>query len=87
MGLNSKIHLVTNVQGRIIKILVTNRTKTDCKVVFALIKNIKTDIVIADRVYNTNDISEYTKNNSTVIVISLESNRKLKMNFDNYLYS
>ena len=67
--------------------MVTDRTKADCKVAFALIKNIKTDILIADCPYDTNEIVEYTKNNSIEIVILPKSNRKLKINFEDSLRS
>ena len=33
--------------------MVTDRTKTNCQIVFALIQDIKIDILVADRAYNT----------------------------------
>ena len=67
--------------------MITDGTKTDRKVAFALIKDIKTNILIADRAYDTNDIVKYAKNNGIEIVIPPRSNRKLKRNFDDSLYS
>ena len=72
-GLNSKVDLVTNAKGSVIKIIVT-----DCKADFALIKNIKTDVLIANRAYDTGDIVEYAKNNGIEIVIFPKFKRKLK---------
>lgn len=77
-GPNSKIHLVINAQERVIKIIVTNGTKTSCKVAFALIKDIKTDILVTERSYNTNDTVKYAKNNDIKIIIPPKPNRKLE---------
>ena len=57
MGLNSKVHFDINAKGRVIKIIFT-----DCKVTFVLIKNIKVDVLIADRTYDTNDTIGYIRN-------------------------
>lgn len=86
MWLNSKVYLTTDAKGRVIKIIATDRTKANCKIAFALIKDIKTDVLIANRVCDINDILEYTKNKGIEIVIPLKSNRKLKISFDNSLY-
>lgn len=83
---NSKVYLATNAKRRVIKIMVTDGTKVDFKVTFALIKYIKTDILIAYRVRDTNDILEYAKNNGTEIVNPPKSNKKPKKIFDNPLY-
>ena len=40
-GFTSKVHLATNAKERVIKIMVTDGTKVDCKFAFALIKDIK----------------------------------------------
>ena len=61
-----------------------NGIKSDCKVSFALIKNIRIDILVNDRAYDTNDIVEYAKSNGIEIVIL--PNRKLKRNFGDFLY-
>ena len=36
--------------------MATSGTKAECKVIFALIKDIKTDILIIDRTYDINGI-------------------------------
>ena len=63
--------------------MVADGEKANCKVAFALIQDIKTDILIADHTY----IFEYAKNNGIEVVISPKSNRKLKRNFNDSLYS
>ena len=78
--------MATNAKGRVIKIIVTDKTKTDCKAAFTLTKNIKIDILIADRTYDIDDIIEYVKNNGIEIVIHPKSNRKLKIHPDDSLY-
>ena len=55
---NSKVYLATNAKRRVIKIMVTDGTKVDFKVTFALIKYIKTDILIAYRVRDTMEKTE-----------------------------
>ena len=62
--------------------MVADGEKANCKVAFALIQDIKTDILIADHTY----IFEYAKNNGIEVVISPKSNRKLKRNFNDSLY-
>lgn len=61
MVVNSKVHLATNVQGRVIKIMALDITKVDCKIAFSLMKDIKTDILIADRAYNNGILSNMSK--------------------------
>ena len=61
MVFSSKLYIATNTQGIVIKIMITDRAKADCKVAFALIKDIKTDILVANCAYNTNDTFECAK--------------------------
>ena len=73
--------MATDAKGRVIKSIVTDGTKADCKIAFALIKNIKTGILNANRAYNTNYIVEYAKNDIEIVILP-KSNRSLKRNED-----
>ena len=75
---SSKVYWVANAQIRVIKIMVTNGTKTNCRVSFSLIRDVKTDILIVNRTYGIDNIVEYTKNDGIEIVVPLKSNGKLK---------
>ena len=73
--------MATDAKGRVIKSIVTDGTKADCKITFALIKDIKTGILNANRAYNTNYIVEYAKNDIEIVILP-KSNRSLKRNED-----
>ena len=86
MGLNGKIAEPTNIQGKVIKIYGHRWNKADCKIAFALIKDTKIDILIADLAYNTNYIVKYVTNNGIEIILPPPYNKKLQRNFDDFLY-
>ena len=58
---NSKVHLATNTKGKVIKIIGTDGTKADYKIVFDLIKDIKTDILTVNCVCGTNKLLNMLK--------------------------
>ena len=85
-GLHTKIHLAVDAHGMPIRILVTEGTRADCKEAVHLIEGISTEILLADRGYNTNDILAYAVSAGMEPVFPPKKNRKEQRDYDKYLY-
>ena len=58
-GLNTKIHLAVEANGMLLRILVTEGTRADCKETVHLIESISAQTLLTDQGYDTNDILAY----------------------------
>jgi transposase len=72
--------------GNPVRVIITAGTVNDCKKADELTANIKCDILIADRGYDTNAIVESALQNDTIIVIPPKKNRKEQRRYDKELY-
>ena len=85
MGLNSKVHIVVDSDGRVINLKATAGTTANFSVALNLIKPIKLGTLFGDRDYDTNSIINYAEKLDIKIVIASKSNQKSKRNFDSDL--
>jgi len=60
-GFNTKIHLAVDSFGLLVRMLITEGTRADCKEAVNLIRGIKATALPADRGYNTKEIIDYAK--------------------------
>ena len=72
--------------GRPVRVIITAGTVNDCTKADELTANIKHDILIADRGYDTNAIIEAAMQNDVIVVIPPKKNRKEQRHYDKDLY-
>ncbi len=84
--LNTKIHLAVDAHGMPIRILITEGTRADCKEAVHLIEGISTQVLLADRGYDTNDLLAHAVSAGMETVIPPKKNRREQRKYDKYLY-
>ena len=72
--------------GYPVRVIITAGTVNDCTKADELTANIKHDILIADRGYDTNAIVESALQNDVIVVVPPKKNRKEQRCYDKYLY-
>jgi len=72
--------------GNPIRITITKGTTADCRQVIPLIEGIITKVLIADKVYDTNEIIAYAKAHNMTVVIPPKKDRLYQRSYDKYLY-
>ncbi|MEQ1543846.1 transposase [Methyloglobulus sp.] len=69
-----------------IKFILTDGQEAECKQAIALLENIKTSAVLADKGYDTNELREWLKGQGIKAVIPPKSNRKEAIDCDYWHY-
>ena len=68
------------------RVIITAGTVNDCTKADELISNIKHDILIADKGYDTNAIIKAATDNDVIVVIPPKKNRKEQRSYSEELY-
>ena len=87
-GFTSKIHAVTDENGKLIRILITNGSVHDSTQAKNLLDKIihKGVYVIGDRAYDSSEIINYVKENNGIAVIPPRKNRKMQSEYNKEIY-
>ena len=72
--------------GYPVRIIITAGTVNDCTKASELTENIKHDILIADKGYDTNAIIESCEKNDIIVVIPPKKNRRDQRHYSKELY-
>ena len=71
--------------GTLVKFIITKGTTHDCKRAIELIVDMEADMLLADRGYDSDEIIEFAKSKSMVVVIPPKKNRKVQREYDRYI--
>lgn len=85
-GLTTKIHTLTDAQGRPLRFILTAGQTHDCTTAEALLADRAPGGVIADKAYDTNDLRELIAAAKAEAVIPSKSNRKVQIPHDAIAY-
>lgn len=87
-GLTSKIHSLTNENGKVIRFLVTQGNINDCTQFENLIESVlhKGVYVLGDKAYDTDNIINYIAQKAASAVIPPRKNRKEKREYNKEVY-
>jgi transposase len=86
-GRTTKLHTLTDEQGRPRAFLLTGGNVADCRAAEALLPQVPPDtLVIADRGYDTNTLREGINNRGATPNIPPKANRRFKPPFSRVLY-
>jgi len=85
-GLTTKIHTLTDAQGRPLRFILTAGQAHDCTTAAELLANRAPAGVIADKAYDTNDLRELIAAAKADAVIPSKSNRKVHIPHDAIAY-
>ena len=85
-GLTTKIHTLTDAQGRPLRFILTAGQAHDCTTAAELLDGRATTGVIADKAYDTNDLREQIAAAKADAVIPSKSNRKVQIPHDAIAY-
>ena len=69
-----------------VRVIITRGTDADCKQAEALIENIDTDYLIADRGYDSDAIVQFVQKQGAIPVIPPRKNRTDQRDYDHHLY-
>ena len=86
-GLNTKLHLAVDAHGMPVRLIITQGTTADCTQAKHLIAGIDAEYLLADRGYDSNAIIDQAIEQGMKAVIPPRKNRKLKREYDTYLYT
>ena len=70
----------------LVRVIITEGTRADCKEAIHLIQGINAENLIADRGYDTSEIVSYAVSSGMNVVIPPKCNRKEQREYDKYLY-
>ena len=70
----------------LVRVLITEGIRADCKEAIHLIEGISAENLLADQGYDTNQIHAYATGTGMNVVISTKRNRKEQRDYDRYLY-
>ncbi len=85
-GWTSKIHAVVDALGNPVRWLVTGGEVADITQAKPLLEGIKTDAVLADKGYDTNDLIDSIQASGAMAVIPPKRNRLVQRSYDRHLY-
>jgi transposase len=85
-GFSTKIHTVCDALGNPLRFVITGGQQNDCTQFSALIDGIKSDFVLADKGYDTDEIIRIVTESGAIAVIPLKKNRKMARPFDAEMY-
>ena len=85
-GLTTKIHTLTDAQGRPLRFILTAGQAHDCTTAAELLADRAPAGVIADKAYDTNDLRELIAAAKAEAVIPSKSNRKVQIPHDAIAY-
>lgn len=86
-GRNSKLHALTDGEGRPLRFLLTGGNVADCRAADALLDNLEPrTIVLADKAYDSNAIRDLIERQGAVPNIPSKANRRWKSCFSRTLY-
>ena len=84
--MTTKIHTLTDAQGRPLRFILTPGQTHDCTTAAELLANRTTTGVIADKAYDTNELRELIAAAETQAVIPSKRNRKVQIPHDAIAY-
>ena len=86
-GLTTKLHCVTDGEGKPLKFQITPGQTADCAQAKSLLKGQKAHAVLADKGYDTDAIVRFIKRGMKAkAVIPPKRNRKVQRRYDKHLY-
>ena len=84
-GLNTKLHLAVDAHGMPVRAFVIQGTTADCTQAMALIAGFAAEKLLADKVYDTDEILAQAENQGMEAVIPPKKNRKEQRAYDKEL--
>lgn len=75
-----------NEKGLPLAVSITSGTVADCSEAVSLIENLKSEGLIADRAYDTDEIITFSAEHYKIVVIPPKKNRKIQRDYDKELY-
>ena len=78
--------LAINEKGLPLAVSITAGTVADCSEAVSLIENLKSEGLIADRAYDTDEIITFSVEHYKIVVIPPKKNRKIHRDYDKELY-
>lgn len=85
-GLTTKIHTLTDAEGRPLRFILTGGEAHDCTAAADLLDGQTAGGVIADKAYDTNDLREIIGEAKIEVVIPSKRNRKIHIPHDEKAY-
>jgi IS5 family transposase len=85
-GLKSKIHLAEDRRGMPVRIIVTEGTTADCTQAESLIIGLNAGFLLADKGYDSDEITDQAIQSGMIPVIPPGKNRKNPREYDKNLY-
>ena len=78
--------MAINEKGLPLAFSITAGTVADCSEAVSLIENLKSEGLIADRAYDTDEIITFSVEHYKIVVIPPKKNRKIQRDYDKELY-
>lgn len=78
--------MAINEKGLPLAFSITAGTVADCSEAVSLIENLKSEGLIADRAYDTDEIIHFSTENYKIVVIPPKKNRKVQRDYDKEVY-
>ena len=85
-GLNTKLHLAVDAQGKPVRAIITEGTAADCTQASALIEGLTAEYLLADKGYDTNDMMSQAIAQGIKPVIPAKKNHTVAREYDKDLY-
>ena len=85
-GLSTKIHLVCDAKGRLLRFALTGGQRADVSQAISLLTGTETGVVIADKAYESNLVLGFIRDQGAEAVIPPKANRKEPWEYERELY-
>ena len=85
-GFSTKLHAVCDALGNPLRFIVTGGERHECTQAQALLDGLRTQAVLADKGYDTDEIVRMVQQTGALVVIPPRSNRTVLRDYDKVLY-
>jgi transposase len=85
-GFTTKVHALVDALGNPLKFILTPGQRHDITQAEALIEDVRRDIVIADKGYDSNALIESVTKKKSIALIPSKKNRKTQREYDSHIY-